>query len=202
MRERGKPPGSGPRTIPLHDLHHDVHDRSAAADRAQLKHTAGPARGGKEVTIIGANLNDVTEVRFGAASAAFMVDSSTQITAVAPPGTAGPADITVTAPSGTSEPSAASVFTYGRPTVTAISPGTGPEGGGTIVGVTGSGFAPGPATTTFLFGKTPGTAVSCSSSTACVVTAPPGRKRVNVIAIVGALKSSSTTAGRFTYMVP
>ncbi len=169
----------------------------------KLKHVAGPARGGKEVTIIGANLNDVTDVRFGGASAAdFIVDSSTRITAVAPPGTAGPANITVTAPSGTSEPSAASVFTYGRPTVTSISPGTGPEGGGTIVDVTGSGFAPGSGTTAFQFGKTPGTAVRCSSTTACVVTAPPGRKRVNVIAVVGALKSSGTAAGRFTYMAP
>ncbi|WP_040871456.1 IPT/TIG domain-containing protein, partial [Nocardia exalbida] len=62
---------------------------------------AGPTTGNNNVTITGTNLTAATAVSFGATPAtSFTVNSSTQITAVVPPGFAGAANITVTTPGG------------------------------------------------------------------------------------------------------
>jgi alpha-tubulin suppressor-like RCC1 family protein len=74
--------------------------------------SAGPQAGGTSVTISGANLGEATSVHFGAAAASsVVVNSSTSITAVAPPGT-GTVDVTVTTPASTSPATAADKFTY------------------------------------------------------------------------------------------
>ncbi len=79
---------------------------------------SGSTFGGTSVVITGTDFTGATAVSFGGTAAtSFMVNSATQVTAVAPPGTAGPVDITVTAPSGTSATSASDQFTY---VVTAI----------------------------------------------------------------------------------
>ncbi|MFE3798846.1 IPT/TIG domain-containing protein [Nocardia tengchongensis] len=64
---------------------------------------AGPVAGGTTVVLTGTNLTGATAVSFGATPAtSFSVDSDTQITAVAPAGTAGTVLVTVTTPGGTS----------------------------------------------------------------------------------------------------
>ncbi|MCQ8830789.1 IPT/TIG domain-containing protein [Streptomyces malaysiensis] len=66
-------------------------------------------------------LTGVTAVTFGSTPAlSFTVVSATQITAVAPPGPAGPAQITVTTPGGTSN--GVTYFYVGVPTLTAVAP--------------------------------------------------------------------------------
>jgi hypothetical protein len=74
----------------------------------------GSADGGTSVTITGLNFNGATAVRFGGVDAAFVVDSQTTITAIAP---AGPdsgvtVDVTVTTPQGTSAIRTADQFGY------------------------------------------------------------------------------------------
>ena len=65
-------------------------------------------------------------------------DSATSITATSPAGT-GTVDVTVTTVGGTSATSPADQFTYvAAPTVTSISPTSGPTGGGTSVTITGT----------------------------------------------------------------
>ena len=73
---------------------------------------------------------------------AFTVNSATSITATSPAGSAGTVDVTVTTPGGTSATSAADQFTYltPAPTVTGVSPTTGPTAGGTSVTITGTNF--------------------------------------------------------------
>jgi hypothetical protein len=78
--------------------------------------SSGSAGGGTSVTIIGTNLTGATAVHFGATPAVtYSVNSSTSITATAPPHAAGAVDITVTAANGTSATSSADLFTYTAP---------------------------------------------------------------------------------------
>jgi len=168
---------------------------------SKLKPKTGPAAGGASVTITGSGFTGASAVHFGGASASFTVNSASSITALAPPGTAGSADVTVTGPGGTSATSSADVFKYKPPTVTGVSPSTGPAAGGTKVTIAGSGFALG-AGTEFKFGKVLATAVSCSSTTSCTAAAPAAAKAgaVDVIALVGKAKSKKAPPGdSFTY---
>jgi hypothetical protein len=103
----------------------------------------GFTAGGTGVTITGSGFTIATSVQFGANPAAsFTVVSDSQITAISPAGT-GTVDVTVTNNTGTSATSTADQFTYtvpGAPTVSSISPNSGPTGGGTTVIITGTGF--------------------------------------------------------------
>src|SRR5208283_3414903 len=113
---------------------------------------AGPLAGGTPVTITGTGFTGATAVTFSAtAAASYTINSATSITATSPAGPAGTVDITVTTAKGTSPTSAADQFTFGNPTVTAISPAVGPLGGGTSVTITGTGFT---GVTAIKFGST------------------------------------------------
>jgi hypothetical protein len=79
---------------------------------ASLNPTSGPGAGGTSVTITGTNFSNASAVKFGAISATYTVNSSTQITAAAPAGAVGAVDVTVTTPGGTSTTSAFDHFTY------------------------------------------------------------------------------------------
>jgi hypothetical protein len=79
--------------------------------------SSGPAGGGTQVTISGANLKRASAVSFGSTSASFTVDSPSSITATAPPGT-GTVDVTVLSKAGTSAAVAGDRFSYVSPTPT------------------------------------------------------------------------------------
>ncbi|MGE4070911.1 MAG: FG-GAP-like repeat-containing protein [Lysobacterales bacterium] len=83
------------------------------------------------------------------------------------------------------------------PTITSVSPASGPESGGTVVTIDGSDFVVG--ATSFNFGPNPATAVSCSSTLQCTATSPAGSGVVDVIATTLAGASANTTADDFTY---
>ncbi|WP_147381597.1 IPT/TIG domain-containing protein [Nocardioides immobilis] len=108
--------------------------------------STGPVGGGADVLITGTGFTNVTRVKFGHAGNAtsFVVVSATQIRAISPPsgtGTGRTLNITVTTPGGTSPVVAADRFTWVvSPAITAISPSTGPVGGGTDVVITGTGL--------------------------------------------------------------
>ncbi|WP_460112409.1 IPT/TIG domain-containing protein [Streptomyces platensis] len=136
---------------------------------AGLAPAAGPLAGGNTVTLTGTHLVEATAVRFAnTAAGSFTVISDTQITAVAPAGTAGPADVTVTTAGGTSN---ALTYTYlAPPVLTLLSPNQGPTTGGNTVTLTGTHLAP---ATQVRFGATP-TAFTVVSDTHIVADAPPG----------------------------
>jgi hypothetical protein len=85
-------------------------------------------------------------------------------------------DITVTTPNGTSAISARDQFAFGAPTVTSVSPNSGPKAGGTPVTVTGAGFGLGSTATTFKFGKGIAIEVECTSTTTCTMLSPAAAK--------------------------
>jgi hypothetical protein len=171
---------------------------------ASLKPNDGPISGGTTVTITGADFTGATAVKFGSTSASsFTVTSSTSITVVSPPGPGqvGSVDVTVTNTWGSSAISAADRFGF-RPTVTGLSPNSGPAAGGTFVTVTGAGFAPGTTATQFRFGKKRAKSVECTSTTTCTVVAPRHRAgRADVTATVSGLSSATNRpADQFKYV--
>ena len=113
----------------------------AAPTVTGLSPTSGPAAGGTLVTITGTNFTGASVVDFGTTVATDVtVVSSTEITADSPAGS-GVVDVTVTTPGGTSPTSSADKFTYiAAPTVTGLSPTSGPAAGGTLVTITGTAF--------------------------------------------------------------
>ncbi|KAF1056971.1 MAG: hypothetical protein GAK34_00041 [Delftia tsuruhatensis] len=173
----------------------------AAPSVTSISPTAGPTGGGTTVTITGTGFSTAPgtgAVRFGAATATYTVNSNTQITATAPAGSAGTVDVTVTTVGGTSATSAADQFTYvPAPTVTSISPTSGPTSGGTTVTITGTNFSGATAVT---FGATAATGFTVNSATQITATAPAGTGTVDVrITTVGGT-SATSAADQFTYV--
>jgi hypothetical protein len=158
----------------------------------------GPTAGGTSVTITGSNLTDATGVSFGAnAATTFTVDNDTQITATSPAGSAGAVDVKVTTVGGTSATSVADNFTYlAAPTVSAVSPDTGPATGGTSVTITGTDLT---GASGVSFGGTPGT-FTVDSSTQITATSPAGSGIVDVTVTTGGGTSAPTAADQFTYV--
>jgi hypothetical protein len=84
----------------------------------------------------------------------------------------------------------------GSPTVTAVSPISGPSAGGTKVTVTGTNFGTG---TTVAFGTVAATGVVIVSSTSLTATAPAGTTTVDVRVTNGTGTSAVTAADEYTY---
>jgi alpha-tubulin suppressor-like RCC1 family protein len=163
---------------------------------------SGPVTGQTTVVISGSEFTGATAVTFGSIPAnKFTVNSSTSITASAPPQAAGKVHITVTNVAGTSTPVLADMYKY-TPIVASVTPNSGPVAGGTSITVTGLGFIEGSGLTRFLFGKAKATAVVCPSTTECTMTSPAGAAAgtVDVIAEAAKVKSPvSRPADSFTY---
>ena len=146
---------------------------------------SGPDTGGTTVTISGTNFENGATVLFGktAATASTFVSGS-QLTAVSPAETVtAPTAVTVqvTNPDG-QVGSLSNAFTFlAPPTITGLSPTSGPDTGGTTVTISGTNFENG---ATVLFGKTAATAVTFVSSTDLTVVTPaasaPGPVSVTV----------------------
>jgi hypothetical protein len=160
--------------------------------------TFGPAAGQTVVTVSGKGFTGATAVKFGNSSASgFTVTSDTSITATAPAGT-GTADVTVTTPAGTSATNPLDVFTY-APTVTGISPSSGPTTGGTPVTITGTGF---PGTTAVMFGTNAATSVNVVTPSSISAVAPAGSLGdVHITVTTPAGTSITSGADKYTYRI-
>jgi len=122
----------------------------------------GVIAGGTTVVIGGTNFTGIsgaTGVKFGSTAAtSYIVNSSTQITAIAPAHLVGPVDIVAKSPAGSSAVVPADVYTYFvaastlAPTVTKLNPKIGATFGGTTVVITGTDFSSVPATNGVKFG--------------------------------------------------
>ena len=158
--------------------------------------TSGPESGGTTVTITGTDFSGATDVEFGTTAATdFRVDSPSQITAVAPAGS-GIRDVTVTTPSGTSAASRADLYTYiAAPTVTGVSPTSGPESGGTTVTITGTDFA---AATDVEFDNRGATSFHFDGPTQITATSPPGTGTVDITVTTPSGTSPTTDADQYT----
>lgn len=131
----------------------------------------------------------------GVAATAIDVTSTTELTAVVPAGaTAGAVDVVVTTSAGSD--TLDDGYTYvAAPTATAIDPDSGPEAGGTVVTLTGTGFVTGDTTVTV--GGTAATAVTVASATSLTFTTPAGTGTGDVVVTTDG--GSDTLADAFTY---
>jgi hypothetical protein len=153
---------------------------------------------GTSVAITGTNFTGATAVNFGGTPAtSFTVSSATSIAAVAPAGT-GTANVTVITPTGTSVIVAADQFAYTSavPTLTGISPATGPSAGGTSVTITGTNFT---GATAVNFGSTPATNVTVVSATSITAVSPAGTGTVDVTVVTPSGTSATAAADQFIY---
>jgi hypothetical protein len=181
---------------------------------------SGPTSGGTAITITGTGFNPgfrgSVEVVIGqgngtsGAIAATNVDvvSSTEITAT----TGGPAlpgtfSLYVTTPNGTSTGNSGDDFTYTNgPTVTEVSPDTGPTTGGTAITITGTGFVTG-ATVVIGQGNGAGTgaiqatSVDVVSSTEITAVTGGGAKAgtFSLYVTIGGGTSAGNSGDDFTY---
>ncbi|MGD0534982.1 MAG: glycine-rich domain-containing protein [Methanoregula sp.] len=160
----------------------------------------GPLSGTTSVVITGTGFTGATTVKFGTTAAtSFTVTNATSITAVSPAGSAGTVDITVTTPYGTSATVTADQYTYVTgPTVTGISPATGPLSGTTSVVITGTGFT---GATTVKFGTTAATSFTVTNATSITAVSPAGSAGTVDITVTTPYGTSATSsADKYTYV--
>jgi hypothetical protein len=164
---------------------------------------SGASTGGTVVTITGTGFSGASTVDFGSGdpSASYTVTSSTSITATTPPGSIGTVDTTVITAGGTSATSPADQFSYTAPpppTVTGVSPASGPNG--TLVTISGTNLM---GATAVNFGSgSPATTLTVGNATTIYATAPPGTGTVNVTVSTPGGSSATSAVDQFTYTIP
>jgi sugar lactone lactonase YvrE len=161
---------------------------------------SGPATGGTVVTVTGTGFTGATSVAFGLVTGTNLtVLNDSTLTVTSPNNFVGAHDLVVTTPNGSNARTTAGAFTgLPTPTVTGVSPSSGPATGGTVVTVTGTGFT---GATSVTFGGVPGANVTVLYDTTLTVSSPanfPGIHYIQVSTPGGT--NPRVTAGGFTYL--
>jgi len=169
-----------------------------------LSPSSGVAVGGNSVNLTGTDFAAGAVVMFGTKAATnVVVNSATSITATAPSGN-GSVYVTVTTSQGTSATNSSNLYTYeAPPTVSGVSPNSGPIPGGTSVTLSGTGFASG---MTVDFGANAATNVVVGSSTSATATSPAGSSQSGGVVDVTVTTTNGTSTinggDHFTYVSP
>ena len=164
----------------------------------------GSTAGGRLVRITGTDLGGTSAVLFGDVPATVVTVSPTLVRAIAPAREgSGPADVRVTTLGGTSLPVPAASFVYAdTPAVAAISPTSGPTGGGTTVTLTGANLSDAVQVD---FGGRPGANLEVVSATELRVDSPV-RTSLGDVAITavtaGGISIEMSETAAFSYVVP
>jgi hypothetical protein len=169
---------------------------------SSLSPTSGPAGGGTTVTISGTSFATGATVTFGGTAATNVnVVGSTTITAVTPAHAGGAVNVVVTNPGGQSATST-NGYTYAAaaaPTVTSVTPTSGPTAGGTSVTISGTGFAAGATVT---FGGTAATNVVVSNSTTITAATPAHVAGAVDVVVTNSNGQSGSKLSAYTYNAP
>jgi hypothetical protein len=162
--------------------------------------SSGPAGGGTGVTITGTGFLAGATVKLGGTAASnVVVVGSTSITATSAAHAAGAVDVVVSnsdAQSGTLPQGYSYTASNPAPTVTGITPSSGPAGGGTGVTITGTGFLAG---ATVKLGGTAASNVVVASSTSITVTSAAHAAGAVDVVVTNSDGQSATRAGGYTY---
>lgn len=167
----------------------------AAPTITGLAPPSGPAAGG-QVLAVGSGFSHASAITFGGVPAlAFTVLNDTTLDITAPAHAPGRVALQVTTPGG----SASADYTYlpPAPTLSAISPASGPLAGGTQVTLTGQHLG---GTLAVSFGGRPATGLAVVSDTSVSATAPAGAAAGSVAVTLTTLGGSATAAQPFTYL--
>jgi hypothetical protein len=163
--------------------------------------TTGPVAGGTQITLSGSNFVSGATVRVGGTlctSVQFI--STSTIKATTPAGSAGAQSVQVQNPDGRNF-TLPSAFTYTSttspaPTLTSVTPNSGPKGGGTFVTLVGTNFQPG---ATVRVGSSPATTVSYLGSTTLTAFTPAGTPGVQAVTVTNPDTRTVTLSSGFTY---
>jgi alpha-tubulin suppressor-like RCC1 family protein len=164
---------------------------------SSLSQASGPAAGGTTVTVVGVGFTPSSTVAFGTAAVHSVTYLSPQALAVTSPPGSGLVDITVANAGATSATSSADQFYYGSPpAVTGLSAASGPQAGGAVITITGSGFT---GATAVGFGGVPAT-FTVESDTQIQATVPAGVPgTIDVLVSTPAGTSAQVPADQYTY---
>ncbi len=164
---------------------------------AGVSPSSGPNTGGTSITITGTEFGIGATVTIGGTAATnVIVVSSTEITATTPAGATGAANVVETNPDagGVTDTDG---FTYiSVPTITGVSPSSGPSAGGTSITITGTEFSSGATVTV---GGTAATNVVVVSSTETTATTPAGATGAADVVETNPDSGTVTDTSGFTY---
>jgi len=167
--------------------------------------TSGPGNGGTVVQITGSNFQSGASVTFGTKPAqGVVVNGTNQIIAITPAAPATeqqslPVDVIIRNPDGQSV-TATGGFTYTAAplSISAISPGSGSNDGGTIVSISGSGFTSALTGASVTFGGVPATELTVHDAATLTVKLPPhANGNVDIAVTMGG--HTVTALAAFTY---
>src|SRR5207249_9868047 len=161
--------------------------------------TSGPTAGGTSVTIAGTGFQAGATVSFGGSALTVSTISATSITGTTAAHAAGAVNVTVTNVD-TQSGTCSGCFTYvaPAPTVTSVTPTSGPTAGGPSVTVAGTGFQTG---ATVSFGGSALTVSTISATSITGTTTPHAAGAVNVV-VTNPDTQSGTCSGCYTYVAP
>lgn len=163
----------------------------------------GPTAGGTTVTIDGTHLGDALSVRFGDTRATVLTDEEGVITAEAPPAEPGEVDVTITSQEGVrsaTSPADSYAYVAPPPTVTSVSPASGPTAGGTEVTIEGTHLG---EAEYVMFGSRAASITAVEEGEVRVISPPHPAATVDITVVEPhALTSSDSTADRYTYLAP
>lgn len=167
---------------------------------ASLSPDTGDVAGGTVVHITGAGFNAGTTVSFGGTAATQVaLNSSTEIDAVTPAHMPGVVDVVVSAAGASATLTGAFTYTRGAPTLTAVAPASGPTAGGTLLTLTGTGFAPG---ATISVGGSAATDVVIVSNVLARAVAPAHAAGAVDVVLTNDDAQLATLMNGFTYVAP
>lgn len=165
-----------------------------------LAPASGTLLGGTTVTITGTNFSNVQSVTFGGFTCGSVSVISTEIiTCVTPAHVAGTVEVIVTTLAGSNSTlTTANDYTYtGGPTITSLSPATGPASGNTVVTITGTNFTS--SGMVVKFDTTTAVFTFIDTATIVAVTPPHSAATVDVTVTTPGGTSPNTAADDYIY---
>ena len=166
----------------------------AAPTISTIAPNSGSTGGGSSVTITGTNLSNVTSVTVGGASATLGTNTATSIVITTPAGTAGARDVVLTTAGGSVTSTGGFTYIVG-PSISTISPNSGPTAGGSSVTIIGTNLSG-------VTGVTVGGAAAVlgtNTANTIIITTPAGTAGAADVVLTTAVGSVTSTGG-FTYV--
>lgn len=167
---------------------------------ASVSPDKGDVAGGTVVRLTGAGFNAGSTVSFGGSPATqITLVSPTDLDAVTPAHLPGAVDVVVSSNGASATLTGAFTYTRGAPALTAVAPASGPIEGGTLLTLTGTGFAPG---ATISVGGSAATEVVIVSNLVARAVAPAHAAGLVDVVLTNDDAQAATLASAFTYVAP
>jgi hypothetical protein len=185
-------------SAPSAEVSHTPGGGTVVPTLTSISPTSGPTSGGTVITLTGTNFAVGAAVSVnGVAATNVIVDSTSQVRATTPAGAAGARTVQISNPSGQAA-SLAGAFTYvAPPSVTSVSPASGPASGGTTVTLTGTGFVSG---ATVRVNGVAASGVTFLSSTQVRATTPASSAGTYAVQVTNPNGQSGTLNSAYTYV--